>query len=50
MLDEKRLVYLSQHGILIVRDSFSIIMVGHLTLYNLYKVEISEAPDKVNAT
>ena len=50
MLDRKVLEYSSQHGILIVRDKSSTIIVGRLIPHNLYKVEISEAANKVSAT
>ena len=50
MLDRKELAYSSQHKIFSVGGSFSAIMIGRLTPYNLYKVQISEAPGKVSAT
>ena len=50
MLDRKRREYSSQQGIFSLRDRFSKIMVGSLTPYNLYKVEVSDAANKVSAT
>ena len=50
MLDRKRLAYSSQPGMLSVRDRSSTIIVGRLTLQNLYKVEISKVANKVSAT
>ena len=49
ILDRKKLAYPLQHGILTVRDRSSTIMVGHFTPHNLYKVEISEAVNKLSA-
>ena len=49
MLYRKELAYSSQNGILSVRDSSSTIMVGRLTLHNFYKVDLSEAANKVSA-
>ena len=49
MFDRKELAYLSQHGILIIRDCFSMIIVGRLTSYNLYKINLFEATNKLSA-
>ncbi len=49
IFDKKRLTYSSQHAILSFQNRSSAIMVGRLTPHNLYKVEIFEAANKVNA-
>ena len=47
MLDKKGLAYFLQHGIISVRDDPSIIMSGHLTPHNFYKVDLLEAIEEV---
>lgn len=49
MLDRKRIVYSVQHTIFNIYNSFSTILISYLTLYNLYKVVISETPGKISA-
>lgn len=43
MLNKKRLAYLSQYGILNDQNNSFTTIIGCLTLYNLYKVEILKA-------
>ena len=48
ILDSKGLAYSSQHGNFNVGDSSSTIMIGRFTPYNLYKVDLFEALNKVS--